>query len=171
LTVLSSRLRLEEGNFDFHKIAQDTPGYVGADLVALTKEAASIAVNRIFSELESIAPLDKPSLNEEAMEEDEPMDTETSPTAGILTDTTIYTTRYKDQLKAKELQKRSNVSEMLRSNVAALTEEQMAPLSITMADFFEALKRVQPSSKREGFATIPNTTWGMVIWFGCLFSL
>uniref|UniRef100_A0A7N0TQ95 AAA+ ATPase domain-containing protein n=1 Tax=Kalanchoe fedtschenkoi TaxID=63787 RepID=A0A7N0TQ95_KALFE len=32
-------------------------------------------------------------------------------------------------------------------------------LSITMDDFEEAVKRVQPSSKREGFSTIPNVRW------------
>lgn len=31
-----------------------TPGYVGADLSALTKEAAAIAINRIFSDLAAI---------------------------------------------------------------------------------------------------------------------
>jgi len=32
-------------------------------------------------------------------------------------------------------------------------------VSITMDDFLTALPKIQPSSKREGFATIPDTTW------------
>lgn len=48
--VLARRLRLE-GDFDFKLVAQRTPGFVGADLEALTKEAAAIAVTRIFREL------------------------------------------------------------------------------------------------------------------------
>lgn len=32
-------------------------------------------------------------------------------------------------------------------------------VSISMNDFLEAIKRVQPSAKREGFATIPNVSW------------
>ena len=40
-----------EGDFDFTLIAQQTPGFVGADLTALTKEAAVLAVNRIFRDL------------------------------------------------------------------------------------------------------------------------
>ena len=32
-------------------------------------------------------------------------------------------------------------------------------VSITNADFHTALPKIQPSSKREGFATIPDTTW------------
>lgn len=48
LSVLSRKLRLE-GSFDFKRIARRTPGFVGADLAALSKEAAALAVKRIFS--------------------------------------------------------------------------------------------------------------------------
>lgn len=34
-----------------------------------------------------------------------------------------------------------------------------AAIFITHQDFVEALPKIQPSSKREGFATIPDTTW------------
>lgn len=34
------------GDFDFMEIAVNTPGFVGADLSALTKEAAVLAINR-----------------------------------------------------------------------------------------------------------------------------
>ncbi|XP_008790849.1 cell division control protein 48 homolog C-like [Phoenix dactylifera] len=37
--------------------------------------------------------------------------------------------------------------------------EEMESLSITMADFEEAAKLVQPSSRREGFSSIPNVKW------------
>ncbi|KAM1965937.1 hypothetical protein ACFX15_046216 [Malus domestica] len=37
--------------------------------------------------------------------------------------------------------------------------EEMEKLSITMADFEEAVEVVQPSSKREGFSAIPNVKW------------
>lgn len=40
-----------------------------------------------------------------------------------------------------------------------LTEKELQGLSIGMQDFQMALKSVQPSAKREGFATVPNTTW------------
>lgn len=48
--MLSRRLRLT-GDFNFHSIAKATPGFVGADLAALTKEAAAMAVTRIFQQL------------------------------------------------------------------------------------------------------------------------
>lgn len=50
-------------------------------------------------------------------------------------------------------------SDHLRNKVEPLTAEQLAPLSITMDDVLKAIKRVQPSAKREGFATVPNVTW------------
>lgn len=40
-----------------------------------------------------------------------------------------------------------------------ITAHQLASLYITMQDFQVALKSVQPSAKREGFATVPDVTW------------
>ncbi|XP_057828162.2 cell division control protein 48 homolog C-like [Cryptomeria japonica] len=48
LSVITRGLRLE-GSFDFKKIAKCTPGFVGADLTALTREAASVAIKRIIA--------------------------------------------------------------------------------------------------------------------------
>ncbi|KAJ0430218.1 putative AAA+ ATPase domain, ATPase, AAA-type, core, NVL2, nucleolin binding protein [Helianthus annuus] len=42
------------------------------------------------------------------------------------------------------------------------TPEEMDKLSITMSDFEVAAKMVQPSSRREGFSSIPNVKWGDV---------
>lgn len=41
----------------------------------------------------------------------------------------------------------------------AWTPEEMEKLSITMSDFEVAAKLVQPSSRREGFSSIPNVKW------------
>ena len=43
-----------------------------------------------------------------------------------------------------------------------LSAEQLAPLSIRMGDFEAGLEKVQPSSKREGFATVPDVGWSDV---------
>ncbi len=45
LEVVCRDLRLAP-HFNFPDLAHQTPGYVGADLVALTREAAVIALNR-----------------------------------------------------------------------------------------------------------------------------
>ena len=47
LQVMCAKMRLA-GSFDFAAIAKKTPGFVGADLSSLTKEAAVVAINRIF---------------------------------------------------------------------------------------------------------------------------
>ena len=50
LAVQAKKLRLA-GGLDLAEIAKKTPGYVGADLSALAKEAAASAVARIFQQL------------------------------------------------------------------------------------------------------------------------
>ena len=55
LQTLSRRLRLD-GAFDFQSLAKRTAGYVGADLAALTMEAAAVAVGRIGRGLLSTSP-------------------------------------------------------------------------------------------------------------------
>lgn len=43
--MLCKDLTLSE-DFDFEYLARQTPGYVGADLMSLIREAAVVAVNR-----------------------------------------------------------------------------------------------------------------------------
>lgn len=44
-------------------------------------------------------------------------------------------------------------------NKSPISEEYLKNFSISKDDIKLSLKRVQPSSKREGFATVPNVTW------------
>jgi ribosome biogenesis ATPase len=78
------------GDLNLDLIAKRTPGYVGADLHSLVKEAGNTAIGRAIEAT--------------------------------------------DQLNLPDL-------------------------FVEMADFILALVKVQPSSKREGFSTIPDTTW------------
>ncbi|KAJ1944725.1 Ribosome biogenesis ATPase rix7, partial [Linderina macrospora] len=55
LTVLCQKLLLS-GDFDIKELAKCTPGYVGADLTALTTAAGMIAVKRIFHSMQALAP-------------------------------------------------------------------------------------------------------------------
>jgi len=50
----------------------------------------------------------------------------------------------------------------LLSHQQPVPDELLSQLSVTMDDFLEAVKKVQPSSKREGFAAIPDVTWADV---------
>jgi len=45
------------------------------------------------------------------------------------------------------------------NSVIPLTANELEPLYITMSDFLSAIPNVQPSSKREGFATVPDVSW------------
>lgn len=47
----------------------------------------------------------------------------------------------------------------LLKNTDSLSENELASLSILMSDFKASLAGVQPSAKREGFATVPDVTW------------
>lgn len=96
LQVLCQKLRLA-GSINLVSIARNTPGYVGADLKALTQEAASVSINRLFS---------VPS-----------------------------------------------ISSLLETN--ALGDE----VAIEEEDFMVAMKKIQPSAQREGFAVVPDTRW------------
>ncbi|ETO82460.1 hypothetical protein F444_03400, partial [Phytophthora nicotianae P1976] len=149
LRVLARKMALE-GDFDFPALARRTPGYVGADLVSLTKEAAVGAVNRIFTNINAVkaltAEVDATSVS---------ADTETSD-AGTSDDAMEVDATQKTVDDAEEA---SSAADDLRAQVKPFTEAQLAPLSITMADFEAAIPKVQPSSKREGFATIPDVTW------------
>jgi ribosome biogenesis ATPase len=51
LKILCKDLKLAE-DFDYDDTARQTPGFVGADLAALTREAAMVAVDRCFSQIE-----------------------------------------------------------------------------------------------------------------------
>ncbi|KAF9230964.1 P-loop containing nucleoside triphosphate hydrolase protein [Melanogaster broomeanus] len=158
LRVLCAKLRLE-GNFDYAALAKATPGYVGADLSALTGAAGVIAVKRIFQELSEgtlVLPdeLETTDSNDTLMVVDSTPHTP-APTADIASCPTPFASLI-TQLSS------SSIAHFLNAHPSPLTESQLAPLCITSPDFRAALSEVQPSSKREGFATVPDVTWADV---------
>lgn len=66
-----------------------------------------------------------------------------------------------EEIVVSEEKSLSNLEEMVLwlHDTLPLSEEELDDLCITMEDFKMALKNVQPSAKREGFATVPNVTW------------
>lgn len=157
---MSGKLRLE-GNFDFSALAKSTPGYVGADLAALTGAAGILAVKRIFQQLsdgtlvlpESTLPLAVDTLDADiSMVVDPPSsitDTSQPSLTALLTSFPPSSAAY-------------SISAFLSAHSGPLTPAQLSPLFITAADFRGALAHVQPSSKREGFATVPDVSWSDV---------
>lgn len=154
LRVQSSKLRLE-GNFDFPALARATPGYVGADLTSLTGAAGIVAVKRIFRELSTgsivLPEIDADTFgpNSTPMSIDAPLDSVPQPVKPSPFAT--YT--------GSSTPLASSIVHFLRAHPNPLTEAQLSPLNIRYSDFIQALKHVQPSSKREGFATIPDVSW------------
>lgn len=181
LKILCSNLRLS-GDFDLRALAKSTPGYVGADLVALTAAAGIKAVKRIFSE---IADETKDTL----MAEDDATILETATNTKLALQTVLDGTDKGSQtplsIRPKEEHRlvvagtnptyampssslfdalppslqTSAIAVFLRSNPGPLSTDKLDRLKITPLDFTEALPSIQPSSKREGFATVPEVTW------------
>ncbi|KZT19796.1 AAA-domain-containing protein [Neolentinus lepideus HHB14362 ss-1] len=159
LRVLCSKLRLV-GAYDFTVLAKATPGYVGADLAALTGAAGIIAVKRIFQEL-SNGTLVLPDVEVSEAGDSMAVDAQTVSQAEVATVKPYVP--FSSVLSATLTSSTaSSIIHFLQAHPNPLTEAQLSPLCITHADFMEALTQVQPSSKREGFATIPDVTWADV---------
>lgn len=58
-----------------------------------------------------------------------------------------------------EIIQKTPIAHFLINHPKALTTTQLSPLHLIPSDFTQALKTVQPSAKREGFATVPDITW------------
>ncbi|TKS85168.1 Nuclear valosin-containing protein-like [Collichthys lucidus] len=158
LKTLCRKLKLPE-DFDYQQLARLTPGYVGADLMALCREAAMSAVNRVLLEIRgrsrghvessatelSTSPVQTKA---DAMDEEEEVK-EQQPTDDIKT------------VPQEQNQPQGELWHLLQllTNTETLSEEELADLSILMSDFQASLASVQPSAKREGFATVPDVTW------------
>ncbi|KAG0170571.1 hypothetical protein DFQ28_001880 [Apophysomyces sp. BC1034] len=149
LSVLSSKLRLE-GSFDFAELAKATPGYVGADLQALITTAGVIAVKRIFKHLRATIGCPPMTNDDNSMDIDTKMAEVTPP---------IQTTTVEEFEAQSALEQLRSISDFIKSHKEPLTPAQLESLAITHEDFQHALKKVQPSSKREGFATVPDVSW------------
>ncbi|XP_036210804.1 nuclear valosin-containing protein-like isoform X2 [Myotis myotis] len=145
LQTLCRKLRLPE-TFQFRHLAHLTPGFVGADLMALCREAAMCAVSRVLMRPQD-APKEEPETEGFPREGGRGERTGTEPT---------YTMRV--------LSRQDELQSLLRllRNQDPLSEEQLQGLCIELNDFIVALSSVQPSAKREGFVTVPNVTWADV---------
>jgi ribosome biogenesis ATPase len=122
---------------DLALLARRTPGFVGADLSDLVSTASTAAIKRYVDLL-------KANSESSSMDVDE-----TDPTA-TATSTSI-----------------SPVVTSLRRLIkyarsTSYDPNETAMFSITSNDFLTALPQIQPSSLREGFATIPTTTFASI---------
>ena len=156
LKVLCSKLKLS-GDFDFRTLAKRTPGYVGADLSALTGAAGVIAVKRIFKQLAVEKESNDNDSSMEVVNNDNDNDNNELNDNNEVNENEYPLSSLKTL--ASHLPKTSVIAQFLINHPHKLSDEQLSRLSIESIDFEEALKIVQPSSKREGFATVPDVTW------------
>ncbi|KAF9575766.1 hypothetical protein EC968_001553 [Mortierella alpina] len=190
LRVMSSKLKLS-GDFDFKELAKLTPGYVGADLNALTSAAGVVALKRIFQEIgnvdkiQEVEALESVTGDMEMMDMDQMAETTIKdmqvdlvdpsteqlleiPTTEQIAPTAVSPASTALQIHHSQHHNNSthkpvhSISAFLQSHPDPLTPEQLEPLVITNDDFLVALTKVQPSAKREGFATVPDVSWDKI---------
>jgi ribosome biogenesis ATPase len=120
--------------FPFRELAKQTPGFVGADLKDLVSTAGAAAIKRYLDALKTdgIAMEIADSNEMEVINE-------TAPGSQTV-------------LELRRLIKRAKEP----------PSEDDTGIHITFSDFQIALPKIQPSAKREGFATIPETTWAQI---------
>lgn len=144
-----------------------------------TMLAAEAANRTLVTEVKEIE-INEEEQENESMDIDEEQDTTTTTTTTI-TETKVMTEEEQEQKEmdatpsthvqtipvttVEEFEAQSpleqirNISEFIKSHKAPLSEAQLESLAITQEDFKHSLTKVQPSSKREGFATVPDVSW------------
>nr|XP_016924794.2 nuclear valosin-containing protein-like isoform X1 [Drosophila suzukii] len=209
---------------NYDKIAELTPGYVGADLMALVSRAASVAVKRrSMKKFRELHAASEKNMTTVTLDDDEPIEesgdkakqeTEAEPKGEKEAEKEAETEEKADgdkeatdkeksegdtaktespkkatngkspekptdaamevdeeaaeePEKSAEQQANSSNDEYYEPTLAELTnfldnppEEFADPnFCLTLVDFVDAIKVMQPSAKREGFVTVPDTTW------------
>ncbi|XP_031837266.1 nuclear valosin-containing protein-like smid isoform X2 [Nomia melanderi] len=180
LTVHTEKVALAP-NVSLSTIASLTPGFVGADLVALIREAAMAAVDRILENVNK----SEPDIKSETREDDPPTEKENFENTGNLDEEVTIESPSSNHNNIPKLNKTSNptspqaliemdvTQENSKSpdlaalltwlrNDPPLSSERLKTLYIEHSDFETALRVIQPSAKREGFATVPDVTWDNV---------
>lgn len=131
LQLMTAPLRLGDC-VDLRAVGQSTPGFVGADLRALVREAGMLAVSRIVATGDSEQYSSVEGNTEQQMEV---------------------------MLDGQE-EVRSTPVSVLESEIDSTVTAVIPPdWCVTMDDLSSAAKRVQPAAQREGFATVPDVSW------------
>lgn len=147
LKTMTSKLKLDDSDFNYRELAKLTPGFVGADLKSLVTAAGVVAIKRIFESLSEI--------EDEQANKGDATDMDVDPMK-LTVPNALANMQFAKKSEEEQL---STIQKFLMKHPNPLSEEQLAPLSISLNDFKEALPSIQPTAKREGFATIPDVTW------------
>lgn len=126
---------------DFMVLARRTPGCVGADLKDLVSTAANMAMERYLKQIEEAA-------NQEIVAENMDVD-------GAVASTDTDIAQFERIVNYCLAHPRGPDT----STTANDQEQPYTTTTLSMQDFLNALPLLQPSALREGFATIPSTTF------------
>ncbi|SCV04228.1 LAME_0H16776g1_1 [Lachancea meyersii CBS 8951] len=144
LKKMSQNLKID-GDIDFLKLAKLTPGFVGADLKALSTAAGTCAIKRIFQNYAT-----------ETQGFPNSMEVDGEFSSGDIAMELKNTANMIDPLPLSTVQK------FIQNFPEPLSPEQLESLSIRYEDFLKALPTIQPTAKREGFATVPDVSWANI---------
>ncbi|OII75366.1 nuclear VCP like protein [Cryptosporidium ubiquitum] len=142
LQVLCKNVNVDK-DVDFRMISRKTPGFVGADLKTLINEAALIRVNKLYDKVRpdknTVDGQSTLSFDMQASEKQEVF--EIAETSSTMTD---------------EGEPNSIISE---KNISDHSKLELSSCCVSHEDILEALQNITPSSRREGFTTIPDISW------------
>lgn len=168
LRALTRKSNLSE-DVDFAVLAQKTPGCVGADLRDLVSTTDAVAQKRYLESIREAAELLDSS--EQATSQEKPTESmDLDMDIQSRQSNTIQQSRPStNELDDQESLLASNLkiikyfdSRHTQISAHTLPLPPHAPSTITMTDFLTALPQIQPSALREGFATIPTTTFSQI---------
>jgi ribosome biogenesis ATPase len=131
LRALTRRTVLSD-DVSFPSLAKKTAGFVGADLKDLVSKAGTWSMDQY-----------RVALEKQAMEAETEMDVDGEPSANKLSITDLSITRLINRVRDKNMSEPPGFDNT----------------TISMEAFDAVLPAIVPSSKREGFATVPDTTW------------
>lgn len=143
MLISMARDKRISGDVEFSNLAKMTPGYLAADLQSLIREAGKSAIRRIvkdIKQIESESQIEKENLKKiEEFENPQSQDPE------------------KPENEEKLLSCEININD--ETTFSNQFNIDLNKYYIELSDFTEAIASIQPTSKREGFSTIPNVTW------------
>lgn len=131
LLALTRGPKLAE-DVDFKVLARKTAGYVGADLRDLVSKAGTWSMTQY-----------RHALEQQASHSEIQIEIDGVPQVSTSSNTVLSVRRLIKRIRDKEMPRPSGFDDT----------------ALTMKDFLSVLPTIIPSSKREGFATVPDTTW------------
>jgi ribosome biogenesis ATPase len=154
-------------DIDFTALGKLTPGYVGADLHILAREAGMNAVSRILKTTSlvpstSVPPSILSSSTSSSSSSSSSSVVLSSSVIPSISDETVMDMSENCDLSMSSPPSPSALPTDSSSVVPdSLNQNQVdfSKFSIEMKDFLLAIKSIQPTAKREGFAVAPEITW------------